>query len=529
MAVVDRARNVVVLRIVYDGAAETGKTTTVRALSERFHRPTTSPEVSGERTLFFDWLDYTGGLFEGYQLRCQIVSVPGQEVLAHRRSFLLDSADVVVHVAAFADANVEPATSAVVQLVERMRAMTPVPVGVVVQANKRDAPDALSLERIKDTLSEAGARVAVVETVATTGDGVRECFVLAVRLALDRIRELIRLDSLPEGQPPADDAAALLQQMRADESVAREPSYVSPPPIAIPLPASAPAQEASIGDDPITPRPAVHGSTEVESTRAGAALVAVMRHEHEARRLAPASALALDLTPPATPDASVPSGMIWPPIEGRMHLADAASTSPSPTHGQGGWWASTERGWRFYSPMFALYADPEEGRNALIHLARAHAAHGDLLSAPRCVVLAPDGRERWRLWQIARERVSLRERLAASLDERDPARIARLLTDTALRLMEMDERIRRSGNGSLRATLDSVGVFAGNTQYVGLSVGGAASEPTSRLVMEQEMSPVLRDWASRRGELLVAMRRASLTATTLEASVMSRLGAMLER
>ena len=73
MAILDREREVIVLRIVYDGRAGAGKTTTVRALGERLGRRVTTPEASGERTLFFDWADYTGGLFEGLQLRCQIV------------------------------------------------------------------------------------------------------------------------------------------------------------------------------------------------------------------------------------------------------------------------------------------------------------------------------------------------------------------------------------------------------------------------------------------------------------------------
>ena len=67
---------------------------------------TTVAEV-GERTLWFVWLEYTGGLFEGRQIRCQIITVPGQTVLGHRRRAILETADVVVFVSDSAPAALE--------------------------------------------------------------------------------------------------------------------------------------------------------------------------------------------------------------------------------------------------------------------------------------------------------------------------------------------------------------------------------------------------------------------------------------
>ena len=77
MAILDPRSDAVVIRVVYDGAPMAGKTTSVRALGRGLGGEVASPaEVSG-RTLYFDWLDYTGGLFEGRRIRCQIISVPG--------------------------------------------------------------------------------------------------------------------------------------------------------------------------------------------------------------------------------------------------------------------------------------------------------------------------------------------------------------------------------------------------------------------------------------------------------------------
>src|SRR5262245_57021158 len=89
----------VVVRVVYDGPALAGKTTSVRALARSLGRPVFSGEEAEGRTLHLDWMDYVGGRFEGYSIRCQVVAVPGQPALSSRRVKLLESADAVVFVA----------------------------------------------------------------------------------------------------------------------------------------------------------------------------------------------------------------------------------------------------------------------------------------------------------------------------------------------------------------------------------------------------------------------------------------------
>src|SRR5262249_41637433 len=94
----DRDRNLIVLRVVYDGPPEAGKTTSLRALAGSLGQELDTPPHVGGRTLVFPWRVYRGGRFEGYQIRCQIVSVPGQPELRRRRRKLLADADVVVQV-----------------------------------------------------------------------------------------------------------------------------------------------------------------------------------------------------------------------------------------------------------------------------------------------------------------------------------------------------------------------------------------------------------------------------------------------
>src|SRR5262249_60432522 len=99
MAVLDTTENEIVLRVVYDGPPESGRRTSLRALAGSLVQTLVTPEEDPNgRTLWFDWMEYVGGRFEGSQIRCQIVSVPGQRELDARRRRLLEGADAVVSV-----------------------------------------------------------------------------------------------------------------------------------------------------------------------------------------------------------------------------------------------------------------------------------------------------------------------------------------------------------------------------------------------------------------------------------------------
>src|SRR6185369_7563640 len=215
MAVIDESRGVLVVRIVYDGPAMSGKTTSLRTLARGVSSRVECPDELGGRTLYFDWVDYVGGLFEGRQIRCQIVSVPGQRALAHRRKLLLESADAVVLVLDTRREEWDFALRWVEDTAPYCRARQP-PVGLVLQANKRDAPEAVGRDEMRESLNRI-APLAVVPSSATTGEGIREAFVLAVRLALDRVRALSATGQLAVGRALDDQPRELLDRMRAAE------------------------------------------------------------------------------------------------------------------------------------------------------------------------------------------------------------------------------------------------------------------------------------------------------------------------
>ncbi len=111
-----------------------------------------SPETVDGRTLYFDWVEYVGGLFEGRRICCQLVSVPGQDELQHRRRFILESADVVVFVADTRPGPLRDGLELLARLIPSCRAKEP-PVGVVFQANRRDAPDAVELGLLRGAVA----------------------------------------------------------------------------------------------------------------------------------------------------------------------------------------------------------------------------------------------------------------------------------------------------------------------------------------------------------------------------------------
>ena len=66
MPFLDQRTGALVVRVVYDGAAEAGKTTNLRRLEEglrltRRGARVEAPGSAGRRTQFFDWLDFQGG------------------------------------------------------------------------------------------------------------------------------------------------------------------------------------------------------------------------------------------------------------------------------------------------------------------------------------------------------------------------------------------------------------------------------------------------------------------------------------
>lgn len=434
LAILDASGNAVVIRVVYDGAPLAGKTTSVGALGRGLGASVQTPAEINGRTLYFDWLDYTGGLFEGHRIRCQIVSAPGQASLAARRRRLLESADVVVFVGDSSPAGFDTDHAYLRSLGSVLKHLSGPPVGIVLQANKRDLPDAVPLDRMREMLDDCGMKIGIIETVAKDGTGIREAFVFAVRLALDRVRELMRQGLLVSGRPDIDSADELLADLRehagsaldlaveqklahtrlsdlrpgsmaaeALEQAMRSEQDVAP--MAGALTAQAPTNSAPIAQptNPGVPTPEVLTLRAPHSATSQSAAASPGSPPAGASSAAVSSVNGSGPPPPALPSERVASGLVWPPVDGRVILQEIAGSAVSLKRLEdGAWYGRIGNRWHVRAPADAVYETVEQGRPALIALARAYATKAGSDSIERCAVLADDGAGRVRLWRIKR-------------------------------------------------------------------------------------------------------------------------------
>jgi signal recognition particle receptor subunit beta len=443
MARLTRGRDALVVRLVYDGPPLSGKTTSLRALAEGMAREVVSPAEASGRTLFFDWLEYVGGSFEGIPIHCQIVSVPGQQTLTRRRRALLAEADAVVLVINSVAAHLPAAQAHLDELRELLAAQAAPRPGLVVQANYRDQPEASPLAELRQELGLDG--LAVVESVATENHGIRDVFVLAVRLALDRAREQLRLGQLGSGA--ADDPSALLALLKSLDGEG------PPPPSAVRVEAVEP--------------PPADGPPGV----------------------------------PRLPDSSAPSGRVWPPIDGRGILHAASAPGAVPRRAADGSWWLRQGVWYYHSAPRHEFAQLDDAKEELLHWAQRHSAAFERLSPQRCIALAETGRGAWRLWQVVRVEESLRQQLKAALEKSSPEDAANLLSAGIARLLEA--RAAFAAPPPLPCRLDLIGQIGetnelkGRLAYIGLLPPVAwtprADEAaiTERALVEREIRPLV--------------------------------------
>jgi signal recognition particle receptor subunit beta len=186
VAVFDPSLRRLVARVVYDGPAFSGKTTNVARICELLpvskRTEVYTPGALKGRTMFFDWLEVDVGTVGALPVTCQVLSVPGQRARSYRRRPLIRSADAVVYVADSRE-SVADETRRVHALMRRYLRERDASVPYLVQANKRDAGDAMAIASLRATL-RLPAHVPMLPAVASSGEGVRETFNAAVKAAI---------------------------------------------------------------------------------------------------------------------------------------------------------------------------------------------------------------------------------------------------------------------------------------------------------------------------------------------------------
>ncbi len=166
------------LKIVYYGPALSGKTTNLEQIYARIDPRRRGELVSlkthEDRTLYFDFLQLELGKIAGLSPKVQLYTVPGQVYYEASRRIVLRGVDGIVFVADSAinrlNENLESWESMKMNL-EGLDIHLPT-LPVVVQLNKRDLPNAMTIATLKEMLQVNGSPL--FEAEARRGKGVPE-------------------------------------------------------------------------------------------------------------------------------------------------------------------------------------------------------------------------------------------------------------------------------------------------------------------------------------------------------------------
>jgi hypothetical protein len=193
MAFINYSAREINCKLVYYGPGLCGKTTNLKHIYERTAEAARGKMISlateTERTLFFDFLPLALGEIRGFRTRFHLYTVPGQVFYDASRKLILKGVDGVVFVADSQaerfEANLESIDNLRQNLREQGYDLERIP--WVIQYNKRDLPNAVSLEEMRAALNPHG-KVPDFEASAASGKGVFETLKALARLVLNELR-----------------------------------------------------------------------------------------------------------------------------------------------------------------------------------------------------------------------------------------------------------------------------------------------------------------------------------------------------
>lgn len=192
MALVNYAAREINCKIVYYGTGLGGKTTNLKYIHSQL-APSTRGELISlatetERTLFFDFLPLDLGSVQGFKTRFSLYTVPGQVEYNASRKLILNGVDGIIFVADSdvmrTKENAESLQNMIDNLAEYNLTLDNIP--WVLQYNKRDLANAMSVERMERDLNIRG--IPSFEAVASEGLGVFATLKAISKLILNRLQ-----------------------------------------------------------------------------------------------------------------------------------------------------------------------------------------------------------------------------------------------------------------------------------------------------------------------------------------------------
>jgi signal recognition particle receptor subunit beta len=195
MVIYNAATRELTAKIVYYGPGLGGKTTNLQLLHERLEPATVGKLLNlatqTDRTIYFDLLPVELGDIKGYKIRFQLATVPGQTAFNETRRVVLKGTDGIVFVADSQWTMLPKNLESWQNLKENLRAngVSFEGIPIVIQYNKRDLTDILSVDALQEALGLSS--YPFVEAVASAGRGVTETFKLISKLTfVDLLRRL---------------------------------------------------------------------------------------------------------------------------------------------------------------------------------------------------------------------------------------------------------------------------------------------------------------------------------------------------
>ncbi|NTV47539.1 MAG: gliding-motility protein MglA, partial [Chlorobiales bacterium] len=151
MANINYANKEITIKIVYYGPGMSGKTTNLQVIHQMVPQNAASKMISlateQDRTLFFDLLPLSLGSVKGFNTKFQLYTVPGQVYYNTTRKLVLNGVDGVVFVADSQKDKLEENKESIQNLRDNLAeyGIDMSNFAVVIQYNKRDLPDVMSI------------------------------------------------------------------------------------------------------------------------------------------------------------------------------------------------------------------------------------------------------------------------------------------------------------------------------------------------------------------------------------------------
>ncbi|MEN8375834.1 MAG: ADP-ribosylation factor-like protein [Gemmatimonadota bacterium] len=191
MSMINYASREINCKIVYYGPGLGGKTTNLEYVYSKVNPETRGKMISlateTERTLFFDFLPVDLGSVRGFKTRFHLYTVPGQVYYNASRRLILKGVDGIVYVGDSQVERMDANIASMQNLFENLAdyGYDPHNLPVIIQYNKRDLPNIVSVEELRSQLNPYDWPD--YEAVAVNGDGVFDTLKTVSKMVLQAL------------------------------------------------------------------------------------------------------------------------------------------------------------------------------------------------------------------------------------------------------------------------------------------------------------------------------------------------------